>query len=71
MDQPRPSIGSPAGPKRPAPAPVLAAVQLMYPGAAVSAAGLITGLALIITDAQAAARGRFFGPQPHRGPDET
>ena len=37
------------------------AVKLMYAGAAVSAAGLITGLALIIVDIQAAARGRFLG----------
>jgi hypothetical protein len=61
MEQPCPSTGSPAGPERPAPAPVLAAVKLMYAGAAVSSAGLITGLALIIADVQAAARGRFFG----------
>jgi hypothetical protein len=57
-----PSSGQPPGPLRPvAPAPVLTAVKLMYAGAAVSAAGLITGLALIITDIKAAARGQFLG----------
>jgi len=57
-----PSSGQPAGPLRPpAPAPVLTAVKLMYAGAAISAAGLITGLALIIVDIKAAARGQFFG----------
>jgi hypothetical protein len=62
MDQPCSSTGQPAGPPRPpAPAPVLTAVKLAYAGAAVTAAGLITGLALIITDIQAAARGQFFG----------
>jgi hypothetical protein len=62
MYQPCPSSGQPAGPLRPAaPAPVLTAVKLMYAGAAVSAAGLITGLALIIVDITAAARGRFLG----------
>jgi hypothetical protein len=40
---------------------VLTAVKLMYAGAAVTAAGLITGLALIIAGIKAAARGRFFG----------
>ena len=40
---------------------VQAAVRLMYAGAAVSAAGLIIGLALIITDIQVAARGQFLG----------
>jgi hypothetical protein len=40
---------------------VQAAVRLMYAGAAVSAAGLITGLALIIIDIQVAARGQFLG----------
>jgi hypothetical protein len=68
MDQSCPSTGSPAGPQRPAPAPVLAAVKLMYAGAAVSSAGLITGLALIIADVQAAARGRFFGHSLTAGP---
>jgi hypothetical protein len=33
----------------------------MYAGAAVTAAGLITGLTLMITDIQAAARGQFLG----------
>jgi hypothetical protein len=62
MYQPYPSSGQPAGPLRPAaPAPVLTAVKLMYAGAAVSAAGLILGLALIIVDITAAARGRFLG----------
>jgi hypothetical protein len=62
MDQPYPSGGQPAGPLRPpAPAPVLTAVKLMYAGAAVSAAALITGLALISVDIKAAARGRFLG----------
>src|SRR4029077_5922061 len=45
------------------------AVRLMYAGAAVSAAGLISGLALIIADIQAAVRGQSLGrslaaPQP-------
>ena len=40
---------------------VRAAVRLMYAGAAVSAAGLIIGLALIIIDIQVAARGQFLG----------
>ena len=62
MYQPYPSSGQPTRPLRPAaPAPVRAAVKLMYAGAAASAAWLITGLALIITDIQAAARGRFLG----------
>ena len=62
MYQPYPSSGQPAGPLRPpAPAPVRTAVKLMYAGAAVTAAGLIIGLALIIVDIQAAARGRFLG----------
>ena len=62
MYQPYPSSGQPTGPLRPpAPAPVLTAVKLMYAGAAVSAAGLIIGLALIIVDITAAARGRFLG----------
>jgi hypothetical protein len=62
MSQPYPSSGHPAGPLRaPAPAPVLTAVKFMYAGAAVSAAGLIIGLALIIVDIKAAARGRFLG----------
>ena len=62
MYQPYPSSGQPAGPLRPAaPAPVLTAVKLMYAGAAVSTAGLIIGLALIIVDIKAAARGQFLG----------
>jgi hypothetical protein len=62
MYQPHSSSGPPAGPLRPpAPAAVLTAVKLMYAGAAVSAAGLIIGLALIIVDINAAARGRFLG----------
>jgi hypothetical protein len=62
MYQPYPSSGQPAGPRRPAaPAPVLTAVKLMYAGAAVSTAGLVIGLALIIVDIKAAARGRFLG----------
>jgi hypothetical protein len=40
---------------------VRAAVRLMYAGAAVSAVGLIIGLALIIVDVQVAARGQFLG----------
>jgi hypothetical protein len=60
--QPYPPSGQPAKPPRPpAPAPVRTAVKLMYAGAAASAAGLISGLALIIVDIKAAASGRFFG----------
>jgi hypothetical protein len=48
MSQLYPSIGQPAGPvRRPAPAPVLTAVKLMYAGAAVSAVTLIISLALV------------------------
>ena len=62
MYQPYPSSGQPAGPLRsPAPAPVLTAVKLMYAGAAVSAAALVIGLALIVIDINAAARGQFLG----------
>ena len=62
MYQPYPSSGQSAGPLRPAaPAPVRTAVKLMYAGAAVSAVGLIIGLALIIVDIQVAARGQFLG----------
>ena len=62
MHQPYPSSGQPAEPLRPpAPAPVLTAVKLMYAGAAVSAVALIIGLALIIVNIKAAARGRFLG----------
>jgi hypothetical protein len=62
MYQPYPSSGQPVGPLRPpAPLPVLTAVKLMYAGAAVSAVQLILGLALIIVDIEAAARGQFLG----------
>jgi hypothetical protein len=62
MNQPSPSTGQPAGPLPPAaPAPVRTAVKLMYTGAAITAAMLIAGLALIITDINAAARGQFLG----------
>jgi hypothetical protein len=62
MYQSYPSSGQPVGPLRlSAPAAVRAAVKLMYAGAAVSAVGLIIGLALIIADIEAAARGRFLG----------
>ena len=62
MYQPHPPTGQPAGPPRPsAPAPVRTAVKLMFAGAGLTAAWLIIGLALIITDIQAAARGRFLG----------
>jgi hypothetical protein len=40
---------------------VRAAVRLMYAGAALSAAELVIGLALIIADIQVAARGQFLG----------
>ncbi len=64
MHQPYPSSGQSAEPMRPpAPAPVLTAVKVMYAGAAVSAVELIIGLALIIVDIKAAARGRFLAPQ--------
>jgi hypothetical protein len=62
MYQPSPSSGQPPGLPRPAaPAPVLTAVKLMYGGAAVTAVELVFGLALIIVDINAAARGRFLG----------
>lgn len=62
MYEPYPSSGQLVEPLRsPAPAPVLTAVKLMYAGAAVSAVELIIGLALIIVDIKAAARGRFLG----------
>jgi hypothetical protein len=62
MYQPYPSSGQPPEPLRPpVPAPVLTAVKVMYAGAAVSAVDLIIGLALIIVDIKAAARGRFLG----------
>jgi hypothetical protein len=40
---------------------VRAAVRLMYAGAAVSAVGLMIGLALLIVDIQVAVRGQFLG----------
>jgi hypothetical protein len=62
MYQPYPSSGQSAGPLRPpAPEPVRTAVKVMYAGAAISAAQLVAGLALIIVDIQAAARGQFLG----------
>jgi len=62
MYQPYPSSGQSAEPLRPpAPAPVLTAVKLMYAAAAVSTVELIIGLALIIVDIKAAARGQFLG----------
>jgi hypothetical protein len=62
MHQSYASSGQPVEPLRPpAPSPVLTAVKFMYAGAAVSAAGLIIGLALIIVDINAAARGQFLG----------
>jgi hypothetical protein len=62
MHQLYPSSGQSAEPLRPpAPAPLLTAVKLMYAGAAVSTVELIIGLALIIVDIKAAARGRFLG----------
>ncbi len=62
MYQPYPSSGQPAEPLRPpAPAPVLTVVKFMYAGAAVSGVELIIGLALIIVNIKAAARGRFLG----------
>jgi hypothetical protein len=59
MHQPSSSSARSALP--PAPAPVRTAVKFMYAGAAFSAAGLIVGLALIIVDIKAAARGQFLG----------
>jgi hypothetical protein len=54
MYQPYPSSGEPVEPLRPpAPAPVLAAVRLMYAGAAVTAVYLIILLAMIIGDIKA------------------
>jgi len=48
MYQPYPPAGQPAGPQQPpAPAPVLAAVKLMYVGAAISTVSLIVSLASI------------------------
>jgi hypothetical protein len=60
--QSHPTTGQPGGRRRPAaPPPVRTAVKVMYAGAAVTAAQLITGLALNIVDIQAAARGQFLG----------
>ena len=62
MYQPYPSAGQPTVPLRPrAPVSVLTAVKLMYAGAAIGAVQLIIGLALIIVDIKAAARGQFLG----------
>jgi hypothetical protein len=62
MYQSHTSTGQPGGPLRPAaPAPVLTAVKLMYAGAAVSAVGLIIGLAMIVGDVKGAVRGQFLG----------
>jgi hypothetical protein len=62
MYEPYPFSGQSAGPLRPpAPAPVRTAVKLMYAGAAVSAVGLIIGLAMIIGDVKGAVRGQFLG----------
>ncbi len=62
MCHPYPSGGQPPEPLRPAaPPPVRTAVKLMYAGAAVSAVELIIGLALIIVEVKAGARGRFWG----------
>jgi hypothetical protein len=62
MYQPYPASGLQGEPPWPAaPAPVRTAIKLIYAGAAVSAVGLIIGLALIIVDIQAAAHGRFLG----------
>ena len=43
---------------------VRAAVRLMYAGAAVSAAELVIGLAVIIVDIQVATHGQFLGQDP-------
>jgi hypothetical protein len=62
MYQSHPTARQPGGPPWPAaPPPARTAVKVMYAGAAVTAAQLITGLALIIIDIQAAARGQFLG----------
>jgi hypothetical protein len=62
MHQSHPTTGQPGGPWQPAaPPPVRTAIKVMYAGAAVTAAQLITGLALIIIDIQAAVRGQFLG----------
>jgi hypothetical protein len=62
MHHPDSSSGQSAGPlRRSSPAPVRTAVKLMHAGAAMSAVGLIIGLALINADVEAAARGQFLG----------
>lgn len=62
MHHPDSSSGQSAWPLRPSsPAPVRTAVKLMHAGAAVSAIGLIIGLALINAGVGAAARGQFLG----------
>ena len=61
MYPPAPSGSRSTGPPPSVPAPVRTAVKFMYAGAAVTAAWLITGLALIITGIQTAARGQFLG----------
>jgi hypothetical protein len=62
MYQSYPPSGQSAGPlPPPAPSPVRTAIKVMYAGAAISAAQLILGLALIIVDIQVAARGQFLG----------
>ena len=61
MYLPYPSGGQPTVPLRPrAPTSVLTAAKLMYAGAAIGGVQLIIGLALIIVDIKAAARGRFL-----------
>ena len=62
MYQSYPSGGQSTVPLRPrAPVSVLTAAKLMYAGAAIGAVQLIIGLALIIVDIKAAARGQFLG----------
>jgi hypothetical protein len=67
MCQSYPSSGQPPAPERPAaPAPVRAAVKVMYAGAAVSAASLITSLAYLGYLAGSKDATRKAHPQPHR-----
>jgi hypothetical protein len=62
MYRTRPSSGQPAERQRPpAPAPVLAAVKLMYVGTAASIVYLLFLLGVTCADVQAAARGRWLG----------
>jgi hypothetical protein len=64
MDRPRPSTGRPVESRqRPAPAPVLTAVKLMYLGAAASAVYLSFLLAIVIADVGGAVRGRWLGQE--------